>query len=288
VIPASFDYQRATSLQDALTRLAARDGTKVLAGGQSLIPLLRFRLAQPPAVLDIGGLEELRGVVVESHEARIGALTTLRSVEGDDRLAAAIPFLGTVIGGIADLQVRNVASFAGSLAHADPASDLPPALLVLGARLALASAKGQRSLDVSEYFRGAFQTALEEDELIVAVHVDVPAADVGFAYETVEQPASGYPIAGAAARIRLDGKVLVEAALAFTGLAEAPFLAAPVAALGGTEADFDSLVAAAADAVKAVTPLEDSHAPRAYRAHLARVVARRALARAFDAARGRA
>lgn len=283
MIPATFEYTRARSLNAALKALAAKDGTKVIAGGQTLIPLLRFRLAQPPRLVDIGHLANLRGAQKAKGGLRIGGATTYRELLDSDLVRERLPLLIEVTERIGDRQVRNLGTVGGSIAHADPASDLPAALLALDATLTLQSAERKRTVPAREFFRGPFTTALRDDELVVQVHVPTLPRHTGAAYVSFEQPASGYAIVGAAAVVTLARRTVKQAALAFTGLAGAPF-AADAAALVDTKAEqeaVDRVVAAALDGVEAN---DDIHASAEYRMHVAGVAARRAVARAVERA----
>jgi carbon-monoxide dehydrogenase medium subunit len=264
VIPAPVRYHRATSLEDALAALAEPDA-KALAGGQSLIPVLKLRIARPTVVVDLGGLE-LRGLVRDGDDLRIGALATWNDVVSSLELdSPGLAGLAECADQIGDLQVRNRGTVGGSLAHADPASDIPAILLALGARVELRSADGERSLPLSELFAGPFTTSLGERELITAIVVPVPPPSSGSAYISVEHPASGFALAGAGALVRPDGTSVV----ALTGIGAHPVLLPEGGSLDGIEV------------------YGDRFAPEEYKRHLAGVVARRALELAGVRARGR-
>lgn len=285
MIPAAFEYTRARSLADALKALSAppRGGAKVIAGGQSLIPLLKFRLAQPERLIDIGHLAQLKGVRRIRGGVAIGAATTYRELLESAELRADYPLIAEVTAHIGDLQVRNVGTIGGSLAHADPAADMPPVMLVLDATFGLQSKRGKRSVAAREFFRGPFATAMEEDELLTEIRLPAPPAHAGTAYVSFDQAASGYALVGAAALVTVaqGGGTVGRAALAFTGLADTPFLAEAAARLVGTRGDADSVARVAEAAVAGVQANEDIHASAAYRIHLAKVAARRALAGAL-------
>jgi aerobic carbon-monoxide dehydrogenase medium subunit len=281
VIPVGFDYARARSVRDALKALAADDGTKLLAGGHSLIPLLRFRLAQPARLLDVSGLEELRGIDTKGRKARIRAGTTYRDVLDSSELAGRYPLLREAVTGIGDVQVRNAGTVGGGLAHADPASDLPAVMLALGAEFVLRSAGGKRTVPAAEFFLGPFTTAMRPDELLYEIVLPPLPRGAGTAYVSVEQAASGYAIAGAAAVVTRSRSTVKSAVLALTGVADHAFLA-DVGALAGQRAGPDAFAAATAGVAEGREVNGDIHAPAAYRAHLAGVVARRALERAWQ------
>jgi carbon-monoxide dehydrogenase medium subunit len=285
MIPAAFGYTRAASLADALNAVGAAD-TKVICGGQTLIPLLRFRLSRPGQLIDIGQLSELRGVSVTAGVARIGAATTYRELLASEALCDAVPLLAEVTENIGDIQVRNLGTIGGALAHADPSADMPAAMLALDAVIHLQSARGRRAVPARRFFTGAFETAMQPDELLVAIEIPALPAFTGAAYQTFEQPASGYALVGAAAVVtRTPGRGIVAASLAFTGLADAAFLAAGTDTLVGTAGDPQTVQRVADDSVRGVEANADIHASAEYRLHLASVAARRALLAAIDRAR---
>jgi aerobic carbon-monoxide dehydrogenase medium subunit len=263
VIPAAVAYHRASSLEDALAALAEPDA-KALAGGQSLIPVLKLRIARPSVLVDLDGLE-LGGLEQRGDELRIGALASWDDIAYSDTLdSPGLAGLAECAAGIGDVQIRNRGTIGGSLAHADPASDMPAMLLALGAQVELRSAEGERSLPVSELFIGPFLTALGPAELITAVTLPVPPPGSGSAYVSVEHPASGFALAGAGALVRADGT----SSLAVTGVAARPTLLPEDGSLDGVEM------------------YGDRFAPESYRRHLAGVVVARALELAGVRARG--
>jgi aerobic carbon-monoxide dehydrogenase medium subunit len=280
MIPAAFEYTRASNLAEALAAVGDAQ-TKLICGGQSLIPLLRFRLAQPNRLVDIGHLAELRGITVTDDVVRIGAATTYRELLASEPLRDAVPLLAEVTENIGDIQVRNLGTIGGALAHADPSADMPAAMLALDAVFHLQSARATRTVAAREFFRGPFETAMKPDELLVAIEVRPLSGFTGSAYEMFEQAASGYALVGAAAVVtRSPAKGVTAASLAFTGLADAPFLAG-TSSLIGTPGDAPSVARAAADAVRGVQANGDIHADAAYRLQLAQVAARRALTSAI-------
>jgi aerobic carbon-monoxide dehydrogenase medium subunit len=261
VIPASVEYLRASSLEEAFDALADPDA-KVLAGGQSLLPVMKLRVVRPSMLVDVGHLD-LGDVETSNGELRLGALV----VWNDLALAPAVrrPAFAAIAdcaAGIGDLQVRNRGTLGGSLAHADPASDMPAVVLALEGRLQLRSRDGDRQLSAAELFLGPFTTSLRQGELITEVVLPVPARGSGSAYVSVEHPASGFALAGAAALVRPDGT----SSVAVTGVGDRPFVLPPDRdpgeALGDTEA------------------FGDRFAPAEYRRHLAGVVVELALEQA--------
>jgi carbon-monoxide dehydrogenase medium subunit len=288
MIPATFDYDRATSLDEALD-LLARHGAegKLIAGGQSLLPLMKLRLARPERLIDIGRVADLRGVrELAGGGLAIGALTTYADL-------LEHPFVGRfgvfsdALPRIGDVQVRNRGTIGGSIAHADPAADLPAVLLALDAVVvARSSARGEREIAIAALFEGAFTTTLAEDELITEIRLPAPSGTVGSAYQALEQQASGYPIAGVAAavgRAASRGGAGEPGAwdlvrIAITGVGEHPYRAAAAeAALAGTRGDDPAVATALAHVTDGIDVNGDIHADPEYRAAMARVMAKRAI-----------
>jgi len=283
VIPAAFEYERARTLADAVEAVGTRN-TKVICGGQTLIPLMRFRLTQPKRLVDISHLPELRGVKVAKGVVRIGAATTYRELLESRALRTAAPLMAEITENIGDLQVRNVGTIGGALVHADPSADMPAAMLALNASFHLRSARGERTVAARQFFRGAFETAMKSGELLVAIELPAVPKRSGSAYVTFEQTASGYALVGAAAVVTRSGTGITAASLAFTGLADAPFLAGAASELVGTDGNATVVGRVAERAVLGVDANADIHAGAEYRLHLASVAARRALFAAIERA----
>jgi len=278
MIPAAFEYTRPSSVEEALRILASDEGAKVIAGGQSLLPLMKLRLAQPARLVDIGRLAELKGVSrLDDGRLSVGALTTYADLL--DSPAVHLGVIRDVLPGIADVQVRNRGTVGGAVAHADPASDLPAALLALDAEVVMQSPVGTRTAKVDGFFTGAFTTALGHDEILAAVILPAPRGDAGSAYAALDQRASGYPIAGVAAVVILGAGGMIEwAGVGVTGVSDHPYRAHEVeAALVGTTGSAEAVAAAAALVVGDRTVNADIHAGREYRAAMAVVHARRAI-----------
>ncbi len=281
MIPTSFQYVRAKTLNDALKALGKN--TKVIAGGHSLLPLLKFRLAQPGMLIDIGQLPQLKGIKKAGAGGgiKIGAATTYRELLESKELTALYPLIAEVTEHIGDLQVRNAGTIGGGLAHADPAADMPPVMLVLDATFVLEAKGGKRSVPARKFFKGPFTTALKPTELLTEIQLPAPPTGAGMAYASFEQAASGYALAGAAALIAIAKGMITRADLAFTGLADTPFLAPAAAKLVGTQGAAELIAQVAAAAVAGVEANDDIHASAEYRLHLATVAARRALTQAL-------
>ncbi len=287
--PAEFGYLRAASVAHALDVLAAGpdgdDEIKVLAGGQSLLPLMKLRLATPGLLLDIGGLADLTGIedaAGDGNGLRIGAVTTYRTLHRDPRIGSRFPAMTDALRVLADPQVRARGTVGGTLAHGDPTADLPAVLLALDATLTLARSCGARTVAVDDFLQGVFETDLAEDELITAVRI--PPAPAGQAYEKFEQLASHLPLAGVCAVVETADGIITAARLAVTGIAARVYRATEAeSALTGQEPTAQVLDAAAALVGNAVPrPLADIHASGPFRLHLAEVLAGRALRRAIS------
>jgi carbon-monoxide dehydrogenase medium subunit len=277
VIPAAFDYQRAATLDEALG-LIGTSGTKVIAGGMSLLPLMKLRLAGPERLVDIGRLKELKGVrKLDDGRLAIGALTTYSEL--GESPARHYGLIRDALPDIGDVQVRNRGTVGGAVAHCDPASDLPAVLLALDAEIVARSKRGEKIYPADGFFTGAFTTALAEDELITEVRLGGPRDDAGSAFLSLSQRASGYSIVGVAAVvIKEGGDTITEAGVALTGVGDAPYRAKAVeAALVGTKGDPAAIAAAAAHATDGVTVNGDIHADAAYRTAMAAVYTRRAI-----------
>jgi len=277
-IPTAFGYTRAASVDEALAIIGSDGGAKVIAGGQSLLPLMKLRLASPETLVDIGRLPELRGITrLDDGRLSVGALTTYAELM--DSPAIHYGVLRDALPTIGDAQVRNVGTVGGAIAHADPASDLPAALLALGAELILQSAGGTRTVAADGFFEGPFQTAIRSDELLTQVVLPAPHDSAGSAYASLEQPASGYALVGVAAVLILGpGDVVEFAGIGITGVSDHPYRATGVeAALVGTTASAEVIAAAAENAVGRRHVNGDIHANSAYRAAMAVVYTRRAI-----------
>jgi carbon-monoxide dehydrogenase medium subunit len=286
MIPAAFEYTRASSVEEALGILASDENAKLIAGGQSILPLMKLRLAQPGRLVDIGRLAELKGVSkLDDGRLSVGALTTYADLL--DSPAVHLGVIKDAVPRIADVQVRNRGTVGGAVAHADPASDLPAALLALDAEVVIQSAQGTRNVSADGFFQGAFTTALGHDEILAAVILPAPRGDAGSAYAALEQRASGYPIAGVAAVVILGAGGMIEGAgIGVTGVSDHPYRAHEVeSALIGTTGSPEAIAAAAALVVGDREVNADIHAGREYRAAMAVVHARRAIEAALARAR---
>jgi carbon-monoxide dehydrogenase medium subunit len=284
----SFEYFRARSVADAHQLLAAHPGAKLLAGGHSLVPLLKLRLAAPSALVDIGRIPELRGISRQGDHIRIGALTTHAELAASADLRDAAPALADGAAMVGDPAVRNRGTIGGNIAHADPASDLPTVLVALDARMVAAGPGGERTIPADQFFTGIMTTALSEDEILVAVHVPASAPGQGSAYEKFSHPASRYAVVGVAAWVTVTNGTCSSARIALGGLLpNARRASAAERALIG-KALTDEAIAAAGDQVAADLGGDvagDIYASAEYRAAMAPVFTKRALANAAARAR---
>ena len=274
--PAPFSYLRVVSVAEALAALAEHPDGRFLAGGHSLLPALKLRLAEPATLIDIGRVAELQGIAQHGGTLRIGSLATHDQVASSDAVCGAARLLAEACGKVGDPAVRNWGTLGGNLAHADPASDPPAALVAAGARLELQSSSGQRWVAADEFFSDLFLTALASDEIITAVELPAAGAGTGSAYLKHPHPASGYAVCGAAAVVSLDAAGRCSRArLTIGGVGPVP-VAVDVAALSGETLEQAAVDAALAN-IEVFEPLSDPYASGAYRVRLARVLGRRAM-----------
>lgn len=280
------DYYQPTTVQEAIKYLSKHKGAKILAGGHSLLPAMKLRLAAPSALVDIGRVKELAGITASATSLKIGALTTHATIAASAEVKAACPILAEAAAQIGDLQVRNRGTIGGSLAHADPGADLPTVILALGATLAAMGPKGEREIAADKFFTDMLTTALKKDEVLTAITVPVLRAGTGSAYLKHRHQASGYAVAGVAALVEVKGGQVASATLAVGGVTANPVRAsAAEKALIGQKADEAAVASASAKVPNAITdPVGDSYASEEYRVHLATVLARRALTQAIQRA----
>jgi carbon-monoxide dehydrogenase medium subunit len=279
----SFDYYRADSVADAQQLLAAHPGAKLLAGGHSLVPLLKLRLAAPPALIDIGRIPELRGISRQGDVIRIGALTTHAELAASADLRHGAPALAEAAAIVGDPAVRNRGTIGGNIAHADPASDLPAVLVALDARMIAAGPGGERTIPVDQFFAGIMATALSEDEILLAIELPASGQGQGSAYEKFSHPASRYAVLGAAAWVAVTSGRCSAARIALGGLLPSARRVNSVEnALIGKPLTGET-IAAAVEHVAAELGNDvsgDIYASAEYRTAMAPVFTRRALANA--------
>jgi carbon-monoxide dehydrogenase medium subunit len=280
MIPQEFEYSAPATLQEALSLIESGD-RKVLAGGMSLIPLMKLRLASPGEVVDLGRVPGLAGIAESDGVVRIGAMTTHYQVETSPVIRSKCPLLGETASSIGDVQVRNMGTVGGSIAHADPAADYPAALLALEAKFRLVSAKSDRVVEASEFFLDAFTTALEAGEIVLEVQAPAEDASEGHSYAKLSHPASGFAVVGVAARIKKSAGKITLARIGITGMGPRAIRARKAEQLLEGGADIASAIATIGVGEEANS---DLFADGDYRRHLARVYAGRALAVAVSRA----
>jgi carbon-monoxide dehydrogenase medium subunit len=279
VIPASFEYARPTTVDEALQAIAdGGDDVKIMAGGQSLIPVMRLRLAAPETVVDLSRVTELRGVRDDGDAIVIGAMATHHDVMTDPLVLQYAPLIAEATETVADRQVRARGTFGGALAHADPAGDLPAVALALDAEFVIVGPEGRRTVPASDFFVDYLTTALEEGELLVEIRVPKLAGEWGMRYEKFNRVAQAWSIVAVAAVVRRENGHIAEARIGLTNMGSTPLRASAVeAALAGADASPETIAAAARSAAEGTSPSSDLNGQADYREHLAQVLTRRAV-----------
>jgi len=278
MIPVAFDYARPSTVEDAVAALAsAGEDAKLLAGGQSLLPVLRLRLAAPTTVIDLGGVAGLRGIRVDGDDLVIGAMATHADVAASPLVAQEAALLSVVASTIGDRQVRHRGTLGGSLAHADPAGDLPMAAVALEATLVVTGPSGTRSIPAGDFFTGIFTTVLEPEEVLVEVRI--PRLTGWTArYEKFHRTVQAWALVGAAATVRMENGAIAQARVALTNMGSVPVRAFEVEAALAGAADLGTVTSATAPAGEGTSPPSDLSGSAEYRRHLAGVLAGRAVA----------
>ncbi|MGB1250900.1 MAG: FAD binding domain-containing protein [Candidatus Promineifilaceae bacterium] len=281
--PAKFEYVRAGSVEEAIALLGDNEDAKLLAGGHSLIPVMKLRLAQPEMLIDIGRIDGIKGICAGDGMVAIGALTTHSEVESSSELPAILPEAAAMIG---DPSVRNRGTVGGNVAHADPASDLPTVFLALGASFNITGADGSRSVAADDFFIGLFETALGEGEVLTSVEISAEGENTGSGYAKLFNPASRYAMVGAAATVTMENGSISSANVAIGGLtAVATRCASVSAALVGTSGDEAAIAAAAAAVADDLGEvIGDMHASADYRRAVAPEMVKRAISKAVSRA----
>jgi aerobic carbon-monoxide dehydrogenase medium subunit len=277
MIPAAFDYQAPSTVEEALHLLGSSDDAKVLAGGQSLLPVLRMRLAAPDLLVDLSGIDELRGVRDAGDAIVVGAMTKHEVVMADPLIAEHAALLAKATSQVGDPQVRRLGTFGGSLAHADPASDLPACALALGAEFEIAGSDGRRTVPAADFFEDYFTTAIGEDEILTEVRVPKHTG-WGAHYEKFVRTAQQWSIVAVAATVKVVGGSIAEARVALTNMGSTPVRSSAVEqALVGVAPTDEAVRNAVAGIAEGTNPPTDLNGDDNYRRHLAPVLARRAV-----------
>ncbi|MPZ78572.1 MAG: xanthine dehydrogenase family protein subunit M [Deltaproteobacteria bacterium] len=284
MIPGSFEYFAPRSVSDAIKLLAAhRDDVKILSGGQSLLPLMKMRLSKPGYIVDIGKISGLDSIVEEGNSLILGALVTQAQMEYSDLLQKRCPLLPQTATTIADVQIRNRGTIGGSVAHADPAGDIPAAIMALDAEIKVAGSSGERWIKADEFFLGLLMSVLEPDEIVTAVKV--PATDgEKTAYLKAAPRSSGFAVVGVAARLALDASgTCIRAALGITGITDKAYRPRRAEeTLTGKKLDTKTIEEAAAESTRNIDVIEDINGSSEYRTHLTQVYVARAIEAALQ------
>jgi len=286
LIPGNFEYHRPSSVAEVVGLLSQHgDESQILAGGHSLIPMMKLRLAQPAHLIDIQGLADLRGVRIEGGTVEIGALTSQQDIAADAALAEAVPILRETALTIADPQVRALGTIGGNVANGDPGNDMPAVMLALDADFVLEGPDGERTVKARGFYEAAYFTGRQPAEMLTRIRFDAPPAGHGWAYAKMKRKIGDYATAAAAVQLTLEGGVCRSAAIALTNVHQTPILAEDAArALEGTSVDAAAIEEAATKAMAVTEPVSDMRGPPEFRTHVAGVMVRRALATARDRA----
>jgi aerobic carbon-monoxide dehydrogenase medium subunit len=283
----TFEYATPTTIDETVSLLAEHgDEAKVLAGGQSLIPLLAMRLARPAVLIDINNVAELSGISLNG-EATIGAMTRHRAVERSDELRSAVPILSAALHHVGHDAIRTRGTMGGSIAHADPAAELPTLVRTLGATMVVTSANGSREIESDDFFQGFLMTSLEPDELLTAIRFPIGGPGSGWSFNEVARRDGDFALVGCAVTLQLDGATITQARIGLLGVSGEPFRSAAAEAVLDGATPGDAAFAEAAQAAAAeVTPTADLHGTSVYRRHLTGVLVRRGLNEALTRAEG--
>jgi carbon-monoxide dehydrogenase medium subunit len=283
VIPGAFDYHRPASLSEAIGLLGKLDSeARVIAGGHSLIPMMKLRLAAPSHLVDLAAIAELKGVHLDGGEVVIGAMTTQHELLASELLAAQAPIIRETSALIADPQVRYMGTIGGNVANGDPGNDMPALMMALGASYVLRGPGGERRVAAREYYQGAYTTSALPGEILTAIRFPAPPAGHGYAYEKLKRKIGDYATAAAAAIVTVSGGRIATCAIGLTNVADTALFAAEAAqAVVGTALDKASLAKASAAAETVADPAADGRGSAEYRRKMAGVMTARALSRAF-------
>jgi carbon-monoxide dehydrogenase medium subunit len=282
MIPGPFSYHRPATLADAVNLLSTLgDEARALAGGHSLVPMMKLRLATPEHLVDLHGIAGLKGIRREDNRIVIGAMTTQHELLASDEIAKSLPILHETALLIADPQVRYRGTIGGNVANGDPGNDMPALMLTLGASYRLEGAGGAREVPATDFYQGAYFTALEPGEILTAILIPLPAAGHGYAYEKLKRKVGDYATAAAAVVLTMANGKVASCAIGLTNLHETPLLAVDAAkAVIGTSLDASTLKKAAAAAEAIMSPAADARGPIEYRKHVGGIMVTRALTRA--------
>lgn len=286
MIPAGFEYHRPADVASAISILKQHgDDARVVAGGHSLIPMMKLRMADLAHLIDLQDIGELKGIEIGADTTVLGAMVTQHEMITHEGLATAIPLIREAALQIADPQVRYVGTVGGNVANGDPGNDMPGLMQCLDAQFELAGADGSRTVAAREFYEAAYFTARDDEEILTRIHIPVPAAGTGYAYEKQKRKIGDYATAASAALITMESGTCTAASIAMTNLADTPIWAeAAAAALVGTSLDDASITAAVTAAIDVIDPVADNRGPVDFKKHVAGVILRRAIDRAASRA----
>ena len=286
MIPGPFAYHRPASVKEAVSLLVSLgEDARAIAGGHSLIPMMKLRLASPAHLIDLAGVADLKGIHEDGRDVVIGAMTTQHEVIGSELLANKVPILRETSFLIADPQVRYVGTLGGNVANGDPGNDMPAVMMCLNASYHAAGKSGERRIAARDFYQGAYFTALEPGEIVTAIHIPAPAAGHGYAYEKLKRKVGDYATAAAAVVLTMSGGKVASCSIGLTNVAETPLWAEEAAKiLTGSRLDAATVKKAVTAAEAITSPATDSRGPAAYRTKMAGVRLTRALARAKERA----
>ena len=284
MIPAAFEYYRPADIAGALSILAEHgDDARVLAGGHSLIPMMKLRMADVPHLIDLQDIADLKGITIEGGTVTIGAMTTQHELINHDALVAACPIIREAALQIADPQVRYMGTIGGNVANGDPGNDMPGLMQCLDASFVLVGTDGTRTVKACDFYESAYMTERDDEEILT--HITFATVDAGYAYEKQKRKIGDYATAACAALITKNGDKVATAAIAMTNLSDVPVLSeTAAAALVGTSCDADAVKAAVAAALEDIDPTEDNRGPVAFKMHVAGIIISRAIMRAWSKA----
>jgi len=286
MIPGPFAYHRPASIKEAVSLLGSLgEDARAIAGGHSLIPMMKLRLASPAHLIDLAGVADLKGIHEDGRDVVIGAMTTQHEVIGSELLAKKIPILRETSFLIADPQVRYVGTLGGNVANGDPGNDMPAVMMCLNASYHAAGKSGERRIAARDFYQGAYFTALEPGEIVTAIRIPAPAAGHGYAYEKLKRKVGDYATAAAAVVLTMSGGKVASCSIGLTNVAETPLWAEEAAKiLTGSTLDAATVKKAVTAAEAITSPATDARGPAAYRTKMAGVMLTRALARAKERA----
>lgn len=287
MIPSGFEYHRATSIDDAIAKLSENEDAKLLAGGHSLLPMMKLRFAEPPCLIDINGIEELKGICMDGDTITIGAMTTENELINSEILQQHCSLLVDAAELVADPQVRNRGTIGGDVAHGDPGNDHPAVMLALDATIVVRGPNGQRELAANGFFMGTYWTALEEHDILVALKIPAQKPGVGYGYNKLKRKTGDYAVAGSPVVVEMDGDIIRDIRIGLTNVAACAIRAeAAEDILRGQTLSVDLLKQAENAIIEACDPAVDLRGDEEYKSHMAAVMARRSIIQAVENARG--